>query len=88
MPVKLRSLSRFDIGLFVWSVAGLSIAEYLAHLQLGDRSAKLLGAIEVVTAIGTGIAFGLSRARGAAKTGRDELRRNGMPTDPERTSAR
>ena len=56
-------MSKWQKLLFCWSLVALAGAEYVTHLHLADRTQRLVGAIEVVLAIATGIAFGIASTR-------------------------
>ena len=55
--------------LVCWSVFALGAAEYVRRLQLSERAQMIAGAIEVVLAIATGIAFGITALGTESSTG-------------------
>jgi len=60
-------MSKWQKLLLCWSVAGLAAAEYVRHIRFSDRAQMFVGALEVLLAIATGIAFGLA-AKGRNRT--------------------
>jgi hypothetical protein len=53
-------LSRMQKALLVWSVAFCILAESAKYLSFDVKAAARIGLIEVLLAIATGIAFGVS----------------------------
>jgi hypothetical protein len=53
-------LSRMQTLLLVWSVLVLTAVIAIRQVQLDERETVIVGAIEVVIAIITGVAFGLT----------------------------
>lgn len=56
-------ISRSQKILLLWSALFLLAAEVAKRLPLDQQAATLVGAVEVVLAIATGVAFGLMTAR-------------------------
>ena len=53
-------LSKTQKALLVWSVAFFILAELAKYLRFEGKAATRIGLIEVLLAIATGIAFGVS----------------------------
>ena len=58
-------LSKAQRLLLAWSVCFILAAEVVKHLKVSPKAATVIGLIEIVLAIATGIAFGAAQtARG------------------------
>jgi hypothetical protein len=53
-------LSRMQKALLAWSIGFLILAEIVKHLHFDGRTATRIGLVEVLVAMLTGIAFGVS----------------------------
>jgi hypothetical protein len=56
-------MSKSQKWLLAWSVVGLALAEWIKHLPMETRTTTIVGGVELVLAIATGIAFGISTVR-------------------------
>jgi hypothetical protein len=54
------ALSKVQKALLVWSMAFLVLAELIKYSNIDERVATRIGLVEVLLAIGTGIAFGVA----------------------------
>ena len=61
-----RSLSRTQKGLLIWSGCALAGAEAIKHVSLSETASTAVGAVELILAIATGIAFGLTVSKRGA----------------------
>ena len=61
-----RILTRTQKGLLIWSVFALAGAEAIKHVSLSETASTAVGAVELILAIATGIAFGLSVSKSKA----------------------
>lgn len=53
-------ISRPQRWLLAWSALALAVAFIVKQIQMDERTAVIVGVAEVLVAIATGIAFGLS----------------------------
>jgi hypothetical protein len=53
-------MSKWQKVLLCWSVVVLGGAEWIKHIHLSDRTEILVGAVEIVAAVLTGVAFGIA----------------------------
>lgn len=53
-------LSRMQTWLLLWSALALAATLIMRQVELDERATVIVGVVEVVIAIATGIAFGLS----------------------------
>jgi len=53
-------MSKLQKWLLAWSIVGLALAEWVKHLPMGTRTTTIVGGVELILAIATGIAFGIS----------------------------
>lgn len=53
-------ISRTQRWLLAWSALALTAAFIVKQIEMDERTAVIVGAVEVLLAIATGIAFGLS----------------------------
>ena len=58
----MKHLTGFQKGLLAWSLLFLIAAEGVKYLHLSARTVKLIGLLELILAIGTGILVGLADA--------------------------
>ena len=56
----MKNLTGPQKALLAWSIVFLIAAEAAKYLHLAGRAAKLIGALELLLAIATGIAVGLA----------------------------
>jgi len=56
----MKNLTGTQKALLVWSIVFLIAAEAVKFLQLGGRAAKLVGLLELLLAIATGIGVGVT----------------------------
>ena len=56
-------MSKFQKWLLAWSVIGLALAEWIKHIPMETRTTTVVGGVELVLAIATGIAFGVSTVK-------------------------
>lgn len=56
----MKGLTRLQKGLLLWSLAFLVAAEGAKYLQLAGRAAKVVGLLELLLAIATGVAVGIA----------------------------
>lgn len=54
------ALSKTQKGLLAWTAGFIALAEIVKSMRVEGRAATLVGLIELMLAIGTGIAFGLA----------------------------
>ena len=54
------ALSKAQKGLLAWTAGFIALAEIVKGMHVEGRAATLVGLIELVLAIGTGIAFGVA----------------------------
>ena len=53
-------MTRTQKGLLIWSVCALAGAEAIKYVSLSETASTAVGAVELILAIATGVAFGLS----------------------------
>ncbi len=53
-------LSKTQKGLLVWTTGFIASAEIVKRMQVEGRAATIVGLVELMLAIGTGIAFGFA----------------------------
>ena len=56
----MKGLTGLQKGLLAWSLALMIAAEGVKYLQLAGRAAKVVGLLELLLVIATGIAVGLA----------------------------
>ena len=56
-------MSKLQKWLLGWSVIGLGLAEWIKRVPMGTRTTTIVGGVELVLAIATGIAFGISTVK-------------------------
>lgn len=54
------ALSKAQKAILIWSVAFLILAQLVKYLNFEGKAATRIGLLEVLLAIGTGIAFGIA----------------------------
>ena len=53
-------LSKTQKGLLAWTTGFIALAEVVKRMQVEGRAATIVGLVELMLAIGTGIAFGFA----------------------------
>ena len=56
----MKNLTGLQKALLVWTIVFLIAAEAAKYMHMGGRAAKLLGLLELLLAIATGIAVGFT----------------------------
>ena len=59
-PDRLEAMSNRQKKLLWWSVALMALALIAQRVPMGHKAATTIGLVEVLLAIGTGIAFGIA----------------------------